>query len=337
MFKGISSQKALLILLAASFSIAPTGSACIWDRDTIAMENARFPEVIDIISGNFPRHSQEFHEWRIARTKAQLEKTPDKLALYDDLAVSQHKLGDHAAAIETMEAKEAIRPGVYETYSNMGTFLIYTGELQRSLDFINKALAINPEAHFGREKYQKWLVEWVIAGKPTLSQRFGPDDQMGFTPSGYAAFVLSKQPITESKVMTESLRKQSIQGVLGMMRFADFDNPLLQEALGDLLTTGTADANATYIASLAYLHASQKVTAPEDKARLSGKLRATSSSLMKLNSSTRVSSAEILEGQLEAIIKRGEAFASTVRKDELAWIAAKKDVSAEFTRKYLKP
>lgn len=334
MLNGNSSRMAIVV---ASLLATHPATACIWDHDTIAMENARFPEVIDIISGNFPRHSREFHEWRITRTKARLEKTPDGLALYDDLAVSLHKLGDHAAAIETMKTKEAIRPGVYETYSNMGTFLIYTGDLPRSLDFINKALSINPGAHFGREKYQKWLVEWVIAGKPTLSKRPGPNDQMGFSPSGYAAFVLSKQPVTARTVMTEALRKEALQGVLGMMRFADFDNPLLQEALADLLLTGDADANASYLASLACLHASQKAGSPEDKARLASKLSTASSTLLKLNTSRNASSRKILEDELQAILKRGENLASTVRKDELSWIKGGKDVSAEFTRKYLKP
>ncbi|RYD70951.1 MAG: hypothetical protein EOP84_25770 [Verrucomicrobiaceae bacterium] len=337
MFKGNPGRKAVRIFLAVSFLIVPLAPACIWDKDTIAMENARFPDVIDIISGNFPRHSREFHEWRIIRTKADLIKTPGEATLYDDLAVSQHKLGDHAAAIETMNAKEAIRPGLYETYSNMGTFLIYAGDLPKSLDFINKALSLNPEAHFGREKYQKWLVEWVIAGKPTLNERPGPDDHMGLTSSGYAAFILSKQPVTERNAMTEPLRKQALQGVLGMMRFADFDNPLLQEALGDLLSPGKADSNATYLASLAYLHASQNATNPEDKAQLARKLSIASSTLLKLNASARAGSEKILEGQLQAILKRGETLSSTVRKDELAWIEAGKDVSAEFTRKYLQP
>lgn len=336
MFKGNPGRMAFHIFLAASLSATPLATACIWDQDTIAMENARFPEVIDIISGNFPRHSREFHEWRIMQTKALLEKTPDSLVLYDDLAVSQHKLGDHAAAIETMKAKEAIRPGLYETYSNMGTFLIYTGDLERSLYFINKALAINPEAHFGREKYQKWLVEWVIDGKQNLSDRPGPNERQGFAPSGYAAFILSKQSPTESKVLPEAPRKRAIQGVLGMMRFADFDNPVLQEALGDLLCAGEANVNAAHLASLAYLHAFQKVASPEDKTRVTRKLDAAQSTSSELRSSGRGTSLETLGKELQLALVKGRGPAAAVRADELAWIREGKDVSAEFTRKYLK-
>lgn len=304
-------------------------SACLWDHDTIAAENARFPEVIDLITGNFPRHSREFHQWRVAVTKKQLEINPKSLPVYDDLAVSQHKLGDHAAACETMKLKEGIQPGIYETYSNMGTFLIYTGDLPRSLDFINKALSINPQAHFGREKYQKWLVEWVIAGKPHLNEQPASRGEHDFSPFGYSAFVLSKQPLTARKIMTAPLRQEAIKAVLGMMRFADFDNPILQEALGDLLCTGKSEVNATHLASLAYLHASQKAATPEEKARLLKKFEVARFTFVE------GMKPEAIELELKEALTKGEKLAAAVREDELKWIEDGGDVSAKFTKKYL--
>ncbi|MES2921712.1 MAG: tetratricopeptide repeat protein [Verrucomicrobiota bacterium] len=308
--------------------LLPRASACLWDGDTIAMENARFPKVIEIITGNFPRHSREFHQWRVAETRKQLETDPKAMPLYDDLAVSQHKLGDHPAAFATMKSKENLQPGIYETYSNMGTFLIYTGELPKALDFINKALSINPHAHFGREKYQKWLVQWVIAGKPVMSERPGPDEKHDFRSSGYSAFVLSKTP---RKIMTAPLREEAIKGVLGMMRFADFDNPILQEALGDLLCTGKSEENATHLASLAYLHASQKATAPEEQTRLAKKFDTARSTFPEGGK------AEDLALELKEGLAKGEKLAASVRNDEITWIQQGKDVSAEFTGKYLVP
>lgn len=321
-------QLVLFFCLSFSFSLA-SASACLWDEDTLAAEKSRFPEVMDLIIGNFPRHSSEFHQWRVAETKRLLEKTPALLPLYDDLAVSQHKLGDHSGACGTMRAKEKVEPGIYETYSNMGTFLIYTGELPKALEFIDKALSINPNAHFGREKYQKWLVEWVIAGKPVLKDLPKPHESLDFPTSGYAAFVLSKQSLMERKTMTEALRRDAIKGVLGMMRFADFDNPILQEALGDLLCTGKADVNASHLASLAYLHASQKATDTTEQTRLAKKWDVARSSFpdgMKQ---------EGLILELKEGLSKGEKLATQVRDDELAWIQQNADVSAEFTRKYL--
>ena len=91
-----------------------------------------------------------------------LAADPANLQLHDDLAVAYEKTGDHAKAIETMLAKEKIKPGQYETYSNLGTFYVLAGDFEQGLSYIEKALAVNPDAHFGRERYQKWLVEYAM-------------------------------------------------------------------------------------------------------------------------------------------------------------------------------
>lgn len=304
--------------------------ACLWDGDTIAMEKARFPEVLDVITGNFPRHSREFHEWRVTKSMDLLKADPMAMAVYDDLAVSQHKLGNHEAAIETMKKKEAIKPGVYETYSNMGTFLIYTGDLPKAAQFIKKALSINPNAHFGREKYQLWLIEWVSAGKPVLTDKTGPNDDLSLRPQGYAAHVLSRQPVAQRAVFTEALRQDAIKGVLGMMRFADHDNPILLEALGDLLLTGKKRPNATNLAGMSFLLASQVTKDADEKKRLTARYEGMQR--LTIDAFTK----KVAE-ELEAGLKRASEFNAGVRQDELEWIRQRKNVSEEFTRKYFAP
>jgi len=39
--------------------------ACLWDYDTLAMEQQRFPNVLELISGTFLYHSTEFYQWRV--------------------------------------------------------------------------------------------------------------------------------------------------------------------------------------------------------------------------------------------------------------------------------
>ena len=293
----------------------------------MAAEQARLDQAIDIITGNFPRHSREFHQWRVTETQKLLGKAPANLPLYDDLAVSQHKLGDHAGAIETMKTKQKLRPGVYETYSNMGTFLIYTGDLSKALGFINKALSINPNAHFGREKYQKWLVEWVIAGKPALSDQPWSSKQ-GYPATGYAGFVLSKQSLPAGEAMSKQLRRDAIKGIVGMMRFADFDNPILQEALGDLLCTGQVDTVSAHLAALTYLHASQKAINPDEQARLAKKFTTARSTFHD------GMSPETLTAELKEALSKSEKLANQVREDEIEWISKGKNASEEFIQKY---
>src|SRR6185295_314833 len=114
---------------------------------------------LELITGKFLRHSKEAYEWRIRDRTARLAADPNNLALLDDLAVAHQKVGNTARAIEVMTAADRLAPNRYETLANLGTFHILAGDLERGKALVDRALAINPDAHFGRERYQKWLVE----------------------------------------------------------------------------------------------------------------------------------------------------------------------------------
>ena len=298
-----------------------TCRACLWDSETLASEVARLPEAVKIMTGNFPRHSKAFFEWRVRTSRESLAQPNASILLYDDLAVAQHKLGDHKAAIETMMAKEKIKPGIYETYSNLGTFYIYTGDLPTALSWIDKALAINANAHFGREKYQKWLVEWVMQGKPYGIEGFGTyareQSIKGKSPGNSALPGLNNQ-----------WNKEATAGVLGMMRFADYDNPILQEALGDILSAGEPKVDASHLAAMAYVQAGRKPMSDLEKKAVDRKL---SVALNKAQWSQREA-----ETELKKHVDQGNILTAAVTKDEAIWISEGKDVSVQFISKYYK-
>lgn len=153
---------ALAFCYAFSFLCAmafcPSSSrACLWDTDTLEMERQKFPTTLELITGKFLRHSPQFYQWRIDDRQKKLTADPERVEYYDDLAVAHDKLGRPEQAIELMLKKDQIKPGLYETHANLATFYIHAGDLQKGLEEVDKALAINPDAHFGREKYQKYL------------------------------------------------------------------------------------------------------------------------------------------------------------------------------------
>ncbi|WP_184211126.1 tetratricopeptide repeat protein [Prosthecobacter dejongeii] len=309
---------------------------CLWDKDTLDAERARFPGIGVLISGSFARHSKEFHQWRIQQREKDIASDQSLPIHLDDLAVSQHKLGDHQAAIQTMLRKDKLIPGLYETYSNLGTFYIYTGDLKEALRYIDKALAINANAHFGREKYQKWLVEWILETRATPPEPEGPSEiGYGGIP-GFASFVARMEAggmpasRTQSLTLSTKQRADAIRGVTGMIFFADYDNPLLQEALGDLLIAGDIRDNAANLASLCYMHAALKAPNETEKARL----------MKKCELSGRVSygfDLKKVETSLKTALKKGAEYQESVRQDEVKWIAEGHDASAEFQKKYLVP
>lgn len=299
---------------------------CLWDSETLATESARFPDVSVMLTGSFARHSREFHQWRMGKKSALVAEQKATALDYDDLAVSQHKLGDHRAAIATMQKKDKAMPGIYETYSNLGTFHIYTGELRVALKYIDHALSINANAHFGREKYQKWLVLWVLETESLTSNDVSatPDRLRGFSSvvARMEAGGLSREA-GDRLELSEAQVSKAVRGVMGMMYFADFNNPILLEALGDLLMVGGMKRDAKQLASLCYLHASMKVTSPADQKRLLGRVGESHS--------------DYLKSVLQSSLAKGEALNAKVRAEEMAWIAAGKDVALEFQKKYLAP
>ena len=318
-------MRAAFLALAA---LSASAVACLWDSDTLAMETARFPGIAELIAGNFPRHSKAFYEWRKKDCEARLAKDPKQISLYDDLAVAQHKLGDHRAAIATMEAKEKVQPGLYETESNLGTFYIYTGELDAALQHIERVLAINPDAHFGREKYQRLLVEWLKAGKPQSLEFHGGVDVPAL---GFAWFLMSQLGLDQGSIENWPKQRDAVlKGIGGMMRFADYDNPLLLEALGDVLCAGHFSQNGTLLACHAYLVASRRSTSDEEKQRLWKKMERAGGTVDQFRPKDVVTALSVAQ-------RKADAFVARVHRDEAAWIRAGVDVNAKFAEKYLHP
>ncbi len=176
----------LLFMLLAAEPL----SACLWDSDTLAQESAGLPDVKAIIVGGFPRNPPLYYEIRLGRAAELLKAKPDDLEAYDDAAVACDRLGRSDEAIEWMARKAAALEQIkydpkahaqpnhrYRYLANLGTFHAHRwfkngarrdamDDLQRARDLVKQAIAENPDAHFGREKYQLMALEWVILGEP---------------------------------------------------------------------------------------------------------------------------------------------------------------------------
>src|SRR4051812_24611669 len=158
--------------------------ACLWDRDTPSDEARGMPEVVAAITGRFPRNPPKFYEMRLDRVAAHLRDHPDDLAAYDDAGVACDRLGRGDEAISWMGRKrdrlDRLDPERYEVkehryryHANLGTFLVHRwarngsdraklDEVKAARDEIARALEINPNAHFGREKYQLQAINWIV-------------------------------------------------------------------------------------------------------------------------------------------------------------------------------
>ena len=327
----------------AALLLPAVAVACSWDYDTIKRERTRFPGTLELITGKFLRHSPEFYEWRVADRTRRLAADPTNVALLDDLAVAYDKTGRRDLAIETARRTEALRPGRYETAANLGTFHFHAGQFDQGLPHIGRALAINPDAHFGRERVQKRLVEYVVARNKAGAL---PLADVTIRPPAAGA-ELSAQHVEVKNTFADFLSPDTyrvlgpaesaaaVKGLLGMMAFGTHDSPLLLEALGACLTQGSdnPEGDAKLLAARAYLKASYGV--PDGPARAAYRGLA----LRALHLQTFGSGLETIPlAQVEADFARelaeGRDWYAALRERELGWLRDGQDPEAEFDKLY---
>jgi hypothetical protein len=152
----------------------------------------RFAMVHDVIHERYAKHGAAYYRVRNESARGQFEPMlaaapagvrPDEAAwrLMDDVAVGHVHLGEYDRAVELMREKleRQGRLGIsgrdlYSTYANLGTAMMIgalvkmngggdaTAELRESVEWVDKAVKVNPEAHFGREVWQVVLGDFLL-------------------------------------------------------------------------------------------------------------------------------------------------------------------------------
>lgn len=319
---------------------------CLWDEDTLAMERRAFPNIYELISGQFLRHSPEFHYWRIQDRQKAIAESPDSSQLYDDLVVSLTKLNRNKEAIEILLRQVNNAPNRYETRANLGTAYLHDGQWEEGIAQIEKAIEINPNAHFGREVYQKYLAEYVVSkmekGRVTLplnklSDKDDPYFSHEYVANSFYAFLVTKlhdeqDPEREHPVLDSAEVKQAIQGIEGMMRFGNYESPILLEALGDLLMEAVyTDHASRHLATRAYLKASYHAP-PDARAQYIGKARY--ALRMQVDGRRNELIINDIRVVLDKEIAAGDSLYQSIRSNEISWIYKRIDPSIMYHRTY---
>lgn len=235
---------------------APTLRACLWDYDTIRDERRGMPGIAEVLAGRYEKHSQFFYQQRVAQMTLLLKTEPRNLDAWDNLAVAYEKLGDHDKAISTILKKDALAPGQYTTFANLGTFFMLKGDFENGIVAIRKALQINPNAHFGREEYQLKLgiyfrdarknpeilrQENFLEHDGLLPAIMDPAQVSAMSPATMRRFEpwgdLSQRPYGgyPQRIHEFGLKDNVFDGVVGMIRFGPGNSAELYLTLGDLL------------------------------------------------------------------------------------------------------
>jgi tetratricopeptide (TPR) repeat protein len=182
-----SKVRGFIFSILLIFGLPLLSYACYWDRDTIETEirSIEGQNVIDAMIGYFERYPPLYYEMRLARVTSQLESDTHDLAAFDDAGVACDRLERFDDAIAWMARKKMILDRLpaddsdaqthrYRYHANLGTFIVHRwskkganrdaiGEVIEARNEIAKAIEINPDAHFGREKYQLMAMDWIIS------------------------------------------------------------------------------------------------------------------------------------------------------------------------------
>ena len=262
----------VLCVIALMCLVAPA-VACMWDYDTLRDEQRGLPTVAAVLAGKWEKHSDFFYEQRVERMRETLAESPEDLDALDNLAVALEKLGEIDEAIATLEPVVAEHPDRYTAHANLGTFYLHRylkqrdrSDLDRGIGHIERALQINPDAHFGRERYQLQLATFARDAIDDPSLLDGGSFVMPML-IGERLNGLDDKPADERAARRDDLLQlvrgsghndataeeidHAIEGIVGMIRFGTETSPHLYYALGDLL----AARDDRHLAGWAYLRA----------------------------------------------------------------------------------
>lgn len=140
---------------------ALTAQACIWDADTLVQEKWRSHDLSAAILAepSVPENPAKFQE-RIKNLEANRdENNPD---WWNNLAGAYIRLGQPKIAVKLLEPVVAKFPNDYGIHANLGTAYHLLGRYADAEKEIARDLEINPDAHFGLEKYHLALLQYLV-------------------------------------------------------------------------------------------------------------------------------------------------------------------------------
>lgn len=149
----------------ATLVLADSAPACGWSWETYAAEAKSLPCVHDVLVGYFPKHSDAYHRAVIDAVDYATSWAPAYTAGLDAKGLSLMHLGELDKARVVMLKRLEVAPNAYASHANLGTLYTFTGEYDKALEHIDRALALEPKAHFGREKYHRELVLYLRDAK----------------------------------------------------------------------------------------------------------------------------------------------------------------------------
>lgn len=151
----------LLWVSLSCFTLSPLKLfACIWDSDTLWQERRAHPKIAEAILSSPPQKTDPT-PYRAKIQRLLDTRREDDPEWWNDLAGAYLRIGEAEKAVALLEPVLKKFNGNYGIHANLGTAYHLLGRYTDAEREIARDLEINPEAHFGLEKYHLALLQYL--------------------------------------------------------------------------------------------------------------------------------------------------------------------------------
>jgi Tetratricopeptide repeat len=150
------------ILLLFGFMLPRLNTlGCIWDAETMIQERLEHPDMAKLILGEPPSPPDPAPLRKRIHDLTASPQTNDPV-WWNNLAGAHLRLGEAREAVALLETVTNKFPDDYGIHANLGTAYHLLGRYQDAEREIGRDLEINPDAHFGVEKYHLALLQYLV-------------------------------------------------------------------------------------------------------------------------------------------------------------------------------
>lgn len=166
-------NKLIRTLLALFFSF--NASACIWDSQSLSHEKERSHDLAQTILGE-SQIQENMNQLGVTLKELETSRKEGDVNWWNNLAGTYLRLNRPQDAVNLLEPVAAKFPDDYGIHANLGTAYHFLGRYQDAEKEIARDLQINPEAHFGLEKYHLALLQHLIRDQKYQSHHVYVDE-----------------------------------------------------------------------------------------------------------------------------------------------------------------
>ncbi len=207
-------RTALAILIGVM--LLSSTRACIWDADTLSHEKSRSHDLASAILGSPQSEPMDIQALQARIQNLETNHDENNSNWWNNLAGAYMRLGEPQKAIDLLEPVISRFPHDYGMHANLGTAYHLLGRYADAEKEIARDLEINPDAHFGLEKYHLALLQYLVRDAEYKKEHVYVDEwSRGFQSGHYQ--LLRRQEGRLDSANTNALNLEAIKNVEGQL------------------------------------------------------------------------------------------------------------------------